>query len=69
MNLGSDTSGGDPLLLSPRRLKSIVAALSAIDHVGVIRIHTRIPVADPARDAHAGANALKARRPSCGAPL
>lgn len=42
-------SGGDPLLLSPRRLKGIVAALNDIAHVGVIRIHTRIPVADPAR--------------------
>jgi len=42
-------SGGDPLLLSPRRLKEIVDALAAIEHVGVIRIHTRLPVADPAK--------------------
>jgi len=42
-------SGGDPLLLSPRRLREIVDALAAIDHVGVIRIHTRLPVADPAK--------------------
>ena len=42
-------SGGDPLLLSARRLKDIIARLAAIDHVGVIRIHTRMPVADPAR--------------------
>ncbi|HEY4133833.1 MAG TPA: lysine-2,3-aminomutase-like protein [Alphaproteobacteria bacterium] len=42
-------SGGDPLLLSPRRLREIVAALAAIEHVGVIRIHTRLPVADPAK--------------------
>ena len=42
-------SGGDPLVLSPRRLKEIMAALEVIDHVKVIRFHTRVPVADPAR--------------------
>jgi lysine 2,3-aminomutase len=40
-------SGGDPLLLSPRRLKEIVNALNSIDHVRVIRIHTRVPVVSP----------------------
>lgn len=42
-------SGGDPLLLSPRRLQKIVAELNRIDHVKVIRIHTRVPVVDPER--------------------
>ena len=42
-------SGGDPLILSPRRLKEIIAALDAIAHVQVIRIHTRVPIADPER--------------------
>ena len=42
-------SGGDPLVMSPRRLGEIVRALAAIDHIGVIRIHTRLPVADPAK--------------------
>lgn len=42
-------SGGDPLVLSPRRLKEILDALENIPHVRVIRIHSRIPVADPAR--------------------
>jgi lysine 2,3-aminomutase len=42
-------SGGDPLVLSPRRLAGIASALAAIDHVKVLRIHTRLPVADPAR--------------------
>ena len=42
-------TGGDPLILSPRRLAEIVAALSDIPHLGVIRLHTRIPVADPQR--------------------
>jgi lysine 2,3-aminomutase len=42
-------TGGDPLMLSPRRLAEIMADLGAIDHVRIIRIHTRVPVADPAR--------------------
>ena len=42
-------TGGDPLMLSPRRLAGIMADLAAIDHVRIIRIHTRVPVADPAR--------------------
>lgn len=42
-------TGGDPFLLSPRRLQGIVQALSAMPHVGVVRLHTRIPAADPDR--------------------
>jgi len=42
-------TGGDPLMLSPRRLAEIMADLAAIDHVRIIRLHTRVPVADPAR--------------------
>ena len=42
-------TGGDPLMLSPRRLAEIIRDLAAIDHVKIIRIHTRIPVVDPAR--------------------
>jgi lysine 2,3-aminomutase len=42
-------TGGDPLMLSPRRLGEIIADVAAIDHVRIIRIHTRVPVADPAR--------------------
>ena len=42
-------TGGDPFLLSPRRLTHIVQTLSAIPHVGVVRLHTRVPVADPSR--------------------
>src|SRR5205085_11095814 len=42
-------TGGDPLMLSPRRLAEITADLAAIDHVKIIRIHSRVPVADPER--------------------
>ncbi len=41
-------TGGDPFVLSPRRMRKIIEILNDIDHVKVIRIHTRIPVANPA---------------------
>jgi lysine 2,3-aminomutase len=53
-------TGGDPLMLSPRRLADIVAELAAIDHVRIIRIHTRVPVADPERISGEMVAALKA---------
>lgn len=40
-------TGGDPFILSPRRLKALMRRLSAIDHVKVVRFHTRVPVVDP----------------------
>jgi lysine 2,3-aminomutase len=42
-------TGGDPLILSARRLRSIMNSLAKIDHVKVVRIHTRVPIAEPAR--------------------
>jgi lysine 2,3-aminomutase len=42
-------TGGDPLMLSPRRLGAIVSELSAMPHIQTIRIHSRVPVADPER--------------------
>jgi len=42
-------TGGDPLMLSPRRLSQVMADLVEIDHVRIIRLHTRVPVVDPAR--------------------
>lgn len=40
-------TGGDPLVLSVRRLQKIMDALGSIEHVKIIRIHTRIPVVNP----------------------
>jgi lysine 2,3-aminomutase len=51
-------TGGDPLMLSPRRLAAIVDALSAIPHVEILRVHTRMPVADPERTTDALVAAL-----------
>src|SRR5690606_26227752 len=42
-------SGGDPLVAAPRRLKALTAALAGIDHVKVVRFHTRVPVVAPER--------------------
>ena len=42
-------SGGDPLVMSPRRLREITEALASIEHVRVVRLHTRLPIADPDR--------------------
>ena len=52
-------TGGDPLMLSPRRMSEIMADLAAIDHVKVIRLHTRVPVADPERISEDMVAALK----------
>jgi len=40
-------TGGDPLSLSSRRLADILGRLVLIDHVGVLRIHSRVPVVAP----------------------
>jgi lysine 2,3-aminomutase len=53
-------TGGDPLILSARRLGEVMGALALVDHVKVVRIHTRVPIAAPARLTAALARALKA---------
>jgi lysine 2,3-aminomutase len=53
-------SGGDPLVLSPRRLSAVMKRLGAIEHVKVLRVHTRVPAVDPARITPALVRALKA---------
>jgi len=42
-------SGGDPLMLSPRRIAAIAQAASLIPHVKVMRWHSRVPLVDPTR--------------------
>jgi lysine 2,3-aminomutase len=53
-------TGGDPLILSVRRLGEVMGALAAVDHVKVARVHTRIPIAAPAKVTSALTRALKA---------
>ena len=42
-------TGGDPFILSPRRIEEISSRLAAIAHVKIVRWHTRVPLTDPAR--------------------
>jgi lysine 2,3-aminomutase len=42
-------TGGDPLVLSARRLRATMRALDRIAHVRIVRVHTRVPVAAPER--------------------
>jgi lysine 2,3-aminomutase len=55
-------TGGDPFLLSPRRLGALVRRLERIPHVAVIRFHTRVPVAEPRRVDDALVAALAAEK-------
>lgn len=42
-------TGGDPLILKPKKLAEILNKLQEISTVEVIRIHTRVPVVEPSR--------------------
>jgi lysine 2,3-aminomutase len=53
-------TGGDPLILSARRLQRVMAELAGMAHVKVVRIHTRVPIAAPALITAALVRALKA---------
>ncbi|MBS0546815.1 MAG: lysine-2,3-aminomutase-like protein [Proteobacteria bacterium] len=55
-------TGGDPLMLAPRRLAALIAALDAIPHVAVIRLHSRVPIVEPSRLGDEVVAALKPRR-------
>src|SRR5436305_1462632 len=52
-------TGGDPLILSPRRLRSVMRALAAVEHVKIVRVHTRVPSVAPERVTAALVNALR----------
>lgn len=56
-------TGGDPLMLSPRRLGHILTRLAALPHIETLRIHSRVPVADPGRITPGMLAALTLERP------
>lgn len=56
-------TGGDPLILKPASLQTIIERLNKITHVEVIRIHTRIPVVEPHRINQEMMNALSSKKP------
>lgn len=55
-------TGGDPLMMAPRRLAELIAGLDAIAHVAVIRVHSRVPIVDPGRITDELVAAVKPRR-------
>ena len=56
-------SGGDPLILSPRRLDQILTELRKIAHVRVVRVHTRVPLVAPEKITPELTNALRQAAP------
>lgn len=42
-------TGGDPFVLTPRRITEVCTRLGAISHVKMLRWHTRVPAVEPAR--------------------
>jgi lysine 2,3-aminomutase len=42
-------TGGDPLVMAPRRIKHIMDSLGALPNLDVIRFHTRVPLVAPER--------------------
>lgn len=42
-------TGGDPFMLSARRVRDLMARLNGLAHVRVVRWHTRVPLVDPLR--------------------
>ncbi len=56
-------SGGDPLMLSDKKLEEILKALRSIEHVEIIRIGTRIPCVLPQRITRTLVNMLKKYHP------
>ena len=55
-------TGGDPLILSVRRLKEVMTELAVIAHVKVLRIHTRVPVVTPERVSAALVRAIRVNK-------
>lgn len=56
-------SGGDPLTISDGHLERILADVRAIDHVEIIRIHTRMPVVAPMRITNELVSIIKKNKP------
>jgi len=56
-------SGGDPLMVSDRKLERIISSLRAIPHVEIIRIGTRFPCVLPSRITDSLCSMLKKYHP------
>jgi lysine 2,3-aminomutase len=53
-------TGGDPLVLSARRLGGVIRRIAGIEHVKIVRLHTRLPVVSPEKITPSLVRALKA---------
>ncbi len=56
-------SGGDPLIMPAKKLLPIMKELDAIEHVKVIRFHTRVPIVSPDQVTAELIDALSTRTP------
>ena len=52
-------TGGDPLILAPRRIGEVTARLGAIAHLELLRWHSRVPVVAPGRVTNEMTEALR----------
>jgi len=52
-------TGGDPFIMSARRVREVAQRLGAIPHIKVARWHTRVPIVDPERITTDYAKALR----------
>jgi lysine 2,3-aminomutase len=55
-------TGGDPMVMSSRRIGALMDALDRIAHVKVVRLHTRVPAVAPERVTLSLVSALKRTR-------
>lgn len=55
-------TGGDPMVLSARRLSALMTRLEAIPHIDIVRFHSRVPVVAPQRIDAAMIEALRPER-------
>lgn len=52
-------TGGDPLVLSPRRIRALAALIEPIPHVKILRWHSRVPAVEPSLITEAMVRALR----------
>lgn len=52
-------TGGDPFIMTARRVRAVAERLAAIPHIKVTRWHSRVPVVDPERITEDFAQALR----------
>jgi len=55
-------TGGDPFVLTARRAAELTERLAAVEHVKVLRWHTRVPVVDPERVSDEFVRALRTKQ-------